>query len=111
MLEVWEFVLRRTEKGEMVALDFLDISDGFGFLVHINILRKMEVQFGLDQDSLDWLASYIGDWEQYVVVEAARSRARKTTRGAPQGGDLSPVLWRSATNDIPEAGLIKIPGQ
>lgn len=71
----------------------------------------MEVQFGLDQDSLDWLASYIGDWEQYVVVEAARSRARKTTRGAPQGGGLSPVLWRSATNDIPEAGLIKNPGQ
>ena len=42
--------------------------------MHINILRKMEVQFGLDHDSLDCLASYIGDWEQYVVVEAARSR-------------------------------------
>ena len=107
MLEVWEYVLRRTEKGEMVALNFLDVSDGFGSLVHINLLRKMEVQYGMDQDSLEWLASYVGDWEQYVVVEAARSRARKTTRGTPQGGGLSPILWRSATNDVPEAGLVQ----
>ena len=36
----------------MVALDFLDVSDGFGSLVNINVLRKMEVQFRMDQDSL-----------------------------------------------------------
>ena len=86
MLEVWEYVIRRTERGEMVALDFLDVSDGFGSLVHNNILRKMEVQYGMDQASLQWLASYLEDWQQYVVVEAAKSRTRKTTRGAPQGG-------------------------
>ena len=28
MLEVWEYVLRRTERGELVALDFLDVSAG-----------------------------------------------------------------------------------
>ena len=73
-------------------MEVLDVSDGFGSLVHINILRKMEVQFGMDQNSLEWLASYIGDWKQYIVVEAASSRTRKTTRGAPQGGGLSPIL-------------------
>ena len=107
MLEVWEFVLRRTEMGEMVALDFLDVSDGFGSLVHCNILRKMEVQFGMGQASLEWLSSYLENWEQYVVVEAARSRSRKITRGAPQGGGLSPILWRGTTNEIPEAGLVQ----
>ena len=111
MLEVWEYVIRRTEMGEMVALDFLDVLDGFGSLVHNSILRKMEVQFGMDQASLEWLGSYLQDWQQYAVVEAARSRIRKTTRGAPQGGGLSPILWRSTTNDIPEAGLVQILGQ
>ena len=61
MLEVWEFVLKRTAKKEMVALNFLVVSDGFGSLVHINILRIIEVQFGMDQNSLVWLASYIGN--------------------------------------------------
>ena len=40
MLEVWEYVLRRTENGELVALDFLDVSAGFDTLVHLYILRK-----------------------------------------------------------------------
>ena len=29
-------------------------------------------------------------------------------KGAPQGGGLSPILWRSSTNDIPEAGLVEL---
>ena len=108
MLEVWEFVLRRTEMGELVALNFLDVSAGFDTLVHLYILRKMEIQFGMDQASLAWLSSYLEGWTQYVVVEASRSRKRKMTRGAPQGGGLSPILWRSTTNDIPEAGLVDL---
>ena len=62
----------------------------------------------MDQASLDWLSSYLEDWAQYVVVEASRSRKRKMTKGAPQGGGLSPILWRSTTNDIPEAGLVDL---
>ena len=95
MLEVCQFVLLRTEMGEMVVLDFLDISDRFGSLVHCNILRKMEVQCGMGQASLEWLSSYLENLEQYVVVEASRSRSRKTTRGAQQGiGSFSNSMER-----------------
>ena len=88
MLEVWEFVLRRTEMGELVALGFLDVSAGFDTLplVHLCILRKMETQFGMDQPSLQWLSSYLKGWTQYVVVEASRSRNMMMTQGAPLGG-------------------------
>jgi hypothetical protein len=105
MMEVWEFVIRRTENGELVALDFLDMSAGFDTLIHLYILRKMENQFGMDEDSLEWLASYLKGWIQYTVVEASNSTPRKNSKGAPQGGGLSPILWRSSTNDIPEAGV------
>ena len=105
MMEVWEFVIRRTEKGKIVALDILDMSAGFDTLVHLYILRKMDNQFGMDEDSLEWLSSYLKGWIQYTVVEASNSTPRKNSKGAPQGGGLSPILWRSSTNDIPEAGL------
>ena len=72
--------------GELVALDFLDVSAGFDTLVHLCILRKMETQFGMDKKSLEWFYSYLEGWTQYVVVEASRSKTRKMTRGAPQGG-------------------------
>ena len=107
MMEVWEYVMKKTEKGELVALDFLDCSAGFDSIVHLYILRKMEVQFGMDNDSLKWLWSYLDGWIQYTVVEAANSTPRNTRNGVPQGGGLSPILWRSGTNDLPEAGLRK----
>ena len=89
----------------MVALDFLDVSAGFDTMVHLYLLRKLEVQFGVAEKSLAWLASYLKGWLQYTVVEASNSAPREMSKGAPQGGGLSPILWRSDTNDIPEAGL------
>ena len=38
MLEVWEYVLNKTDKEELVALDFLDISAGFDTMVHLYLL-------------------------------------------------------------------------
>ena len=107
MMEVREYVVKKTENGDLVALDFLDCSAGFDSMVHLYILRKMEVQFGMSNDSLEWLESYLEGWLQYTVVEAANSTPRRLKNGVPQGGGLSPILWRSATNDLPEAGLRK----
>ena len=108
MLETWEFVLAKTEKGELVAIDLLDISAGFDTLVHIYLLRKMEVEIGMGEESLEWLASYLEGWLQYVVVEASSSSTRKINKGAPQGGGQSPILWRSYMNVVPEAGLCRV---
>ena len=74
--------------------------------MHLFILRKMQTLFGMDQGSLEWLSSYLQGWTQYVVAKASRSTDRNMTQGAPQGGGLSPILWRSATNDILEEGLV-----
>ena len=64
ILEVWEFVLQKTELGELVALDFLDCSAGFDTLEHLCILRKMKTQYGMNQDSLQWMSSYLQGWTQ-----------------------------------------------
>ena len=107
MLETWEYVLAKTEKGELVAIDLLDTSAAFDTLVHLYLQRKMEVEVGMTEASLEWLASYLKEWLQYVVVGAKSSTVRQTTRGAPQGGGFSPNLFRGYTNVIPEAGLMK----
>ena len=89
-----------------MAIDLLDTSAAFDTLVHLYLLRKMEVEVGMGEDSLEWLESYLKDWLQYVVVGVKPSTVRKTTRGAPQGGGFSPNLFRSYTNTVPEAGLL-----
>ena len=102
MMEVWEYVMKKTEKGDLMALDFLDYSAGFDSMVHLYIIRKMEIHFGMSSESVEWLKSYLEGWIQYTVVEALNSTPRRMKNGVPQGGDLSPI-----SNDLPEAGLRK----
>ena len=84
----------------------MDTSAAFDTLVHLYLLRKMEVEVGMAEESLEWLESYLKEWLQYVVVGAKSSSVRKTTRGAPPGGGFSPNLFRGYTNVIQEAGLL-----
>ena len=107
MLETWEYVLHKTEQGNLVAIDLLDTSAAFDTLIHHYLMRKMEVEVGMSEESLEWLASYLKDWLEYVVVGASSSSTRLKTKGAPQGGGLSPNLFRGYLNTIPEAGLLR----
>ena len=47
MLETWVYVLAKTEKGELVALNFLEMSAGFDTIAHLYLLRKMETDTGM----------------------------------------------------------------
>ena len=99
--EVWEYVLGEVEKGRIVVLCLLDVSAGFDSVPHINLLRKLEM-YGYGDKTLKWLASYLEDRKQMVVVEDMESRIYSLDRGIPQGGPLCPDLWREYVNDLPE---------
>ena len=86
---------------KIVAMCLLDVSDWFGSVPHTNLLRKLET-YGYENPALKWFASYLGDREQYVVVETSDSRTFETDRGIPQGGPLCPSLFREYTNDLTE---------
>ena len=101
LVEVWEFVLGEAEKGKIVALCLLDVSAGFDSVPHINLLRKLEM-YGYGDKTLKWLASYLDNRKQFVVVEEMDSRVYSLDRGIPQGGPLCPDMWREYVNDLPE---------
>ena len=84
-----------------MVLYLLDVSAGFDSVPHINLLRKLEM-YGYGDRTLEWLASYLEDREQFVVVEDKESRTYSLDRGIQQGGPLCPDLWREYVNDLPE---------
>ena len=47
MLKTWEYVLAKTERGHLVAIDLLDTSAAFDTLVHLYLLGKMKVETGM----------------------------------------------------------------
>ena len=59
--------------------------------------------YGYSNDSLEWMASYLEDRRQIVQVEASTSKEMEVSIGFPQGGPMSPILFREYSGDIPES--------
>ena len=97
MIEVWEYVMRKTEKWELVALDLLDCSAVFDSIIHIYILREMEVY-------MEYTKSYLNGLIQYTVVEAANSTPKKMKNGVPQGRGLSTYTVAKRHKQHPRGG-------
>jgi len=57
---------------------------------------------GCGMSSLAWFASYLSDRFQQVVQPPIITEWMPVTRGAPQGGGLSPVFFNTYVKDLPK---------
>lgn len=77
---------------------FLDVEGAF------NNIKSSAIQIALTQTGIDnnitlWLLSMLE--QRYITSELGETRMRvKATRGTPQGGVISPLLWLLVMNEI-----------
>ena len=100
LVEIQTRLVHAVEKGNVSSLCLLDVSCGFDTVSHTFLLRKFEM-YGYCDNSLEWLASYLGNRIHKVQVQASFSDTVVVDIGFPQGGPMSPVLFREYGNDIP----------
>ena len=101
LAKVWKFVLEQVEKGNIVALCFLDGLAGFDSIPHINLLPKLEI-YGYGDETLKWLASYLERRKQFVVVEDANCRVYRFGQRNPIRGPLYPDMLREYVKNLSE---------
>ena len=78
---------------------FLDLKKAFDTVSHKILLNKLKM-VGLEQNSLNWLRSYLGDRQQRTLIDGNCSSELNVMYSVPQGSILGPTLFTIYINDL-----------
>ena len=85
----------------MVGVMTIDLSAAFDMVDHPLLLQKLQL-FGLEDDALSRIGSYISGRSQSVIVDGCMSPPLDIDCGVPQRSILGPLMYIIFTNDIPD---------
>ena len=82
-----------------VIVVFFDYAKAFASIPHAPLLSVLS-QSGLKPHIVRWLAAYLTNRQQQVMVNGSLSAFVHASSGVPQGSILGPILFNIYINDI-----------
>ena len=71
----------------------LDLSAAFDAINHTILLERLNYSFGISDNALSWIESYLKDRTQRVAIGTVQSDNLKLQYSVPQGSVLGPKLY------------------
>ena len=98
-------ILLSLDQGKAVVMVLLDLSTAFDTVDHATILSRLEHDFSIKGNALEWFRSYLNNKMQYTIISDASSPGIRLTCGVPQCSVLGPQLFSLYT--VPLAAIAR----
>lgn len=93
-------ILQRMEHQQLTAFVALDLSAAFDTVNHDVLLQVLKARFGVKNETLQWVDSYLRPRSFSVQVPGCISAGRDIHFSVPQGSCLGPVLFSSYSSTL-----------
>ena len=101
LLSMYDRWVKSAAGGQFSGAIVLDLSSAFDLVDPSLLLQKLKI-YGLEDDSLEWINTYLTGRFQAVWLDHVLSDFLETKVGVPQGSNLGPLFFLIFFNDLSE---------